>query len=175
MLAPLLSPAATGFNGLLDPVEPGLACGSDTAHMSLFGYDPRLLYRGRGAYESMGAGLEMSPGDIAFKCNFATYDPSSGLVLHRRVDRRFEEAGPLLCSALDGLLLPSFPQHAVSCKYATEHRCGVVVKGSGLTDAISGTDPLKDNLILRVRTLCEGAAAGVLFLHAAASTTANIL
>jgi len=25
----------------MDPVESGLACGSDTAHMSLFGYDPR--------------------------------------------------------------------------------------------------------------------------------------
>lgn len=44
--------------------------------------------------------------------------------------------------------LPSFPQHEVSVKYATEHRCGVVVRGAGLTDAISGTDPLKDNLPL---------------------------
>lgn len=40
----------------MDPVEPGLACGSDTAHLSLFGYDPRTYYRGRGAFESMGAG-----------------------------------------------------------------------------------------------------------------------
>ncbi len=56
-----------GANGLMDPVEPvrtsstlsvaarftqvllffvqGLACGSDTAHMSMFGYDPRTHYR----------------------------------------------------------------------------------------------------------------------------------
>lgn len=61
--------ASGGASGLLDPVEPGLACGSDTAHLSLLGYDPRLYYRGRGAFESMGAGLPMSPGDIAFKVN----------------------------------------------------------------------------------------------------------
>jgi hypothetical protein len=33
--------AAAGVNGLMDPVEPGLACGSDTAHMNILGYDPR--------------------------------------------------------------------------------------------------------------------------------------
>lgn len=32
--------AQTGRAGLMDPVEPGLSCGSDTAHMSIFGYDP---------------------------------------------------------------------------------------------------------------------------------------
>ncbi len=50
-----------------------------------------------------------------------------------------------------GLSLPSFPQYTVRVKYATEHRCGVVVHGGGLTDAITGTDPLKDNLPLLVQ------------------------
>ncbi|KAL4518101.1 hypothetical protein Ndes2526B_g01464 [Nannochloris sp. 'desiccata'] len=141
--------AAAGYNGLIDPVEPGLACGSDTAHMSLFGYDPRQLYRGRGAYESMGAGLSMQPGDIAFKCNFATLDPETKIVLHRRADRRFEQEGPVLCSAVDNLQVPGYPEHKIFVKYATEHRCGVVVRGPGLTDTITGTDPLKDNLPLQ--------------------------
>ncbi|KAI8467172.1 MAG: 2,3-bisphosphoglycerate-independent phosphoglycerate mutase-domain-containing protein [Monoraphidium minutum] len=140
--------AAGGLNGLMDSVEPGLACGSDTSHMNILGYDPRRYYRGRGAFESMGAGLPMAPGDIAFKSNFATLNPATGVVEKRRADRKFEHLGPPLCAALDGLRLPSFPQHAVSVRYATEHRCGVVVRGPGLTDAITGTDPLKDNLPL---------------------------
>lgn len=137
--------ASAGVNGLMDPVEVGLACGSDTAHLSLLGYDPRVYYRGRGAFESMGAGLAMIPGDIAFKSNFATLDEKTGIVISRRADRHFEEEGPILCAALDGLKLPSFPQYEVSVRYATEHRCGVVVKGPYLSGNISGTDPLKDN------------------------------
>ena len=51
--------ASQGIFGLHDPVSSGLACGSDTAHMSIFGYDPLKLYDGRGSFESMGAGLSM--------------------------------------------------------------------------------------------------------------------
>ncbi|XP_050381574.1 uncharacterized protein LOC126798607 [Argentina anserina] len=146
--------ASAGVNGLMDPVEVGLGCGSDTAHLSLMGYNPRVYYRGRGAFESMGAGLAMSPGDIAFKSNFATLDEKSGIVISRRADRHFEKEGPILCAALDGLKLPSFPEYEVRVRYATEHRCGVVVKGPSLSGNISGTDPLKDNrLILQAEAL----------------------
>lgn len=40
------------------------------------------------------------------------------------------------------------------CRYATEHRCGVVVSGPGLCGNISGSDPLKDHrLLLKVKPL----------------------
>ncbi|KAK4803965.1 hypothetical protein SAY86_003782 [Trapa natans] len=152
--------ASAGVNGLMDPVEVGLACGSDTAHLSLLGYNPRVYYRGRGAFESMGAGLAMSPGDIAFKSNFATLDEKTGVVVSRRADRHFEEEGPILCAALDGMKLPSFPDYEVRVRYATEHRCGVVVKGPKLSGNISGTDPLKDNrLLLKAQPLDESEEA----------------
>ena len=138
--------------------------------MSLFGYDPRLMYRGRGAFESMGAGLEMRLGDIAFKSNFATLDVGAGTVLQRRADRRFDEEGPALCAALDGLAIPGFPEHRIAVKYATEHRCGVVVRGPGLSDAISGTDPLKDNLPLLAAAPLDGSRAAA---HTAAVVVEN--
>ena len=147
--------ASCGVNGLLDPVEPGRACGSDTAHMSVFGYDPRVHYRGRGAFESIGAGLSMQPGDIAFKSNFATMDRVTGIVTSRRADRNFEGMGPELCAALDGLKLKDFPDHSISVMYATEHRCAVRVRGPGLSDAITGTDPLKDKYV-SYSISCEG-------------------
>ncbi|KAG5034643.1 hypothetical protein JHK87_009553 [Glycine soja] len=42
----------------------------------------------------------------------------------------------------------NYYQAAPTSRYATEHRCGVVVKGPNLSGNISGTEPLKDNHIL---------------------------
>ncbi|RLN72042.1 hypothetical protein BBJ28_00006736 [Nothophytophthora sp. Chile5] len=139
--------AGGGLTGLMDPVEPGYACGSDTAHMSILGYNPFVHYRGRGSFEAMGAGLAMDKGDVAFKCNFATVKPDENgqlIVEKRRVDRNFPAWGIELCTFLDGLTLPEFPSLRVATKYATEHRCGIVFKGPGLCDKMTGTDPLKD-------------------------------
>lgn len=141
--------AKSGLNGLLDSVGPSLACGSDTAHLSILGYSPWIYYRGRGAFESMGAGIDMEPGDIAFKSNFATMDPETGVIVSRRADRNFEQEGPMLCSYLNGTIIPEYPMYKILVQYATEHRCGVCIRGPDLSDCISGTDPLKDGLALR--------------------------
>lgn len=141
--------ARYGINGLLDPVEPGLACGSDTAHLSLFQYDPRIWYRGRGAFESIGAGIDMESGDIAFKSNFATLDESSQIVVSRRADRNFEVVGPELCNYLNLKFKAFYDEYQITFQYATEHRCGIRIRGPGLSDRITNTDPLKDGLALR--------------------------
>lgn len=91
-----------------------------------------------------------------FQSNFATVDDATGIVTSRRADRHFEELGPVLCTALNGCQLPNFPHYQVNVRYATEHRCGVVVRGPGLSGNISGTDPLKDNLPLRVAQGLDG-------------------
>jgi len=114
--------------------------------MSIFGYNPLNLYNGRGAFEAMGAGLEMEPGlEIAFKCNFAYVNDETGIVERRRVDREFGQWGTGLCKVLDKLVIPGYEDYKVSCQYATEHRCGLKVSGPGLTYHISGQDPLHDN------------------------------
>ena len=52
----------------------------------------------------------------------------------------------------------------MSVRYATEHRCGVVVSGPGLSDCISGTDPLRDNLPLLVRSSASHQGKGRLIV-----------
>ena len=84
-------------------------------------------------------------GDIAFKSNFAYMDLETGIVEKRRVDRHFPDWGIPLCDALSGIPIPGYPDHSVEAKYGTEHRCGFRVRGPGLSNAITGNDPLKDN------------------------------
>jgi 2,3-bisphosphoglycerate-independent phosphoglycerate mutase len=66
--------AKGGLVGQLDPISPGIRPGSDVANLALLGYDPAKYYTGRGALEALGAGIELRPGDVAFRCNFATVD-----------------------------------------------------------------------------------------------------
>jgi len=108
--------AQNGICGLHDPVQAGLSCGSDTAHMSIFGYNPLNLYNGRGAFEAMGTGIEMLPKyDIAFKCNFAYINDETEIVERRRCDREFSHWGVELCQVLDGMEIPGYPDYKVSC------------------------------------------------------------
>jgi 2,3-bisphosphoglycerate-independent phosphoglycerate mutase len=116
--------------------------------MSIFGYDPLKLYDGRGSFESMGAGLDMNVGDIAFKSNFAYMNLETGIVERRRVDRTFADWGVPLCDSLNGLKVPGYPDHVIKCMHATEHRCGITICGPNLSSQITGTDPLKDYLPL---------------------------
>lgn len=67
----------------------------------------------------------------------------------RRVDREFPEWGLPLIEALNGMRVPGHEDHYITVLHATEHRCGVKLSGPNLSDEITGTDPLKDNLPLK--------------------------
>ena len=120
----------------MDPVDVGLACGSDTAHLSIFGYNPFKVYRGRGSFETIGSGIDMDHSDIAFKCNFAYINDATSVVERRRADREFHFWGLDLIKAIDGIKL-TFKEKddaLVTVKHATEHRVGLKINHPDLTD-----------------------------------------
>ncbi|MDD2533428.1 MAG: cofactor-independent phosphoglycerate mutase [Eubacteriales bacterium] len=64
--------AREGLAGLVKTVPDTLAPGSDTANMSVMGYDPERYYTGRSPLEAISMSIEMEPGDIAFRTNMVT-------------------------------------------------------------------------------------------------------
>jgi 2,3-bisphosphoglycerate-independent phosphoglycerate mutase len=64
--------AREGTIGLIDTVPKGYKPGSDVAILSVLGYDPVTCYTGRGPLEAASMGVELVPGDLAFRCNLVT-------------------------------------------------------------------------------------------------------
>jgi 2,3-bisphosphoglycerate-independent phosphoglycerate mutase len=81
--------ARDGRNGYVTTVGEGIAPESDIAVLSILGYDPHEHHTGRGPLESVGAGIEVRDGDLAYRVNFATVeaDTNGWEILDRRVGR----------------------------------------------------------------------------------------
>ena len=64
--------AREGLCGLTKTVPDGMKPGSDTANLSVLGYDPRTCYTGRSPLEAVSMGIDLLPTDVAYRCNLVT-------------------------------------------------------------------------------------------------------
>ncbi len=64
--------AAKGEIGLVHTIPEGMSPGSDTANLSVLGYDPKQYYTGRSPLEALSIGVEMQKSDVALRCNLVT-------------------------------------------------------------------------------------------------------
>ena len=58
--------------GLVHTIPEGMSPGSDTANMSVCGYDPKIYYTGRSPLEALSIGVEMKDTDVAIRTNVVT-------------------------------------------------------------------------------------------------------
>ena len=58
--------------GMVCTVPEDMAPGSDTANLSVIGYDPKKYYSGRSPLEALSIGAEMDEKDVSFRCNLVT-------------------------------------------------------------------------------------------------------
>jgi 2,3-bisphosphoglycerate-independent phosphoglycerate mutase len=130
--------AAQSVLGLTQPAGPGITVGSGPGHLALFGYDPIEYEIGRGALEALGVGFELGPQDVAARGNFCSVD-ENGIITDRRAGRIPTEAARELVKILRTVKADGVEFFVELVK---EHRFAFVMRGPGLSDALSETDPL---------------------------------
>lgn len=139
--------AAESACGLHTPVAIGITPGSGPGHLALFGYDP-LEYRiGRGILEALGLGMQVSPTDVAIRCNYSTL--KDGIVTDRRAGRIPTEQSAKLTQRLQSEI-GEIDGVRITFGAGLEHRLAVVMRFSrelkpGSAD-INDTDPQQSGL-----------------------------
>lgn len=129
--------AAQSALGLADPVAPGITPGSGPGHLGIFGYDPLQFEIGRGVLEALGIDFDLGPNDVAARGNFCTVD-ADGKLTDRRAGRIATNVNVELVKVLRTIKIPGVQVFVETVK---EHRFVLVLRGKGLGDALTETDP----------------------------------
>ena len=70
--------------GMVDTILEGMSPGSDTANLSVIGYNPREYYTGRSPLEALSIGVPMKETDVALRCNIVTLSQEEGIPYEQR-------------------------------------------------------------------------------------------
>ena len=140
---PVLDAIATQHqSGMMNPLLPGLPVDTHTGVSIIFGLPPRVAASlKRGPIEASGIDLDLQHGDLLFRANLATIeniDRHSFRILDRRA-QRIKQGVDALCASLQDIRLPD--NISASLHPATHHRCVLRLRGPGLSDKVTDTDP----------------------------------
>lgn len=88
--------------GMVHTIPDGMAPGSDTANLSVMGYNPRKYYSGRSPLEALSIGVPMKETDIALRCNIVTLSEEEGVPFSERtiIDHSSGEISTADCAVL---------------------------------------------------------------------------
>ena len=134
--------AKNSAQGRMIPVAPGITPGSGPGHLGLFGYDPLEFQVGRGVIEALGLGVELKPGDVCARANFATLD-EKGIVTDRRAGRIATEVCEKLCALL-AAKVKKIGDTEIIIRAGKEHRFVVIFRGKGLEGPLTDADPNRE-------------------------------
>lgn len=102
--------SVTAEIGMVRTIPEGMQPGSDTANLSVMGYDPKKYYTGRSPLEALSIGVDMKETDVALRCNLVTISETEGkpyakqtILDHSSDEISTEDAAVLLRAAVDVL------------------------------------------------------------------------
>ena len=117
--------------GMVHTVPAGMSPGSDTANLSVVGYDPKKYYSGRSPLEALSIGVDMSLTDVSFRCNVITVSEGDGayedqtIMDHSSGEISSEEAAVLIETIKEELKYEGYDFYAgVSYRHLTVWKDG---------------------------------------------------
>lgn len=117
--------------GMVNTVPEGMAPGSDTANLSVLGYDPRRYYSGRSPLEALSIGVPMKEDDIAFRCNLVTLTEDEGKAYGEQtiIDHSSGEISTSDCAVLLEALRKALENDIYKFYLGTSYRHCMIWKG----------------------------------------------
>lgn len=153
--------AKHGEVGLLQTIPKGLEPGSDTANLSVLGYDPRLYYTGRSPLEAVSMGVSLEEEDITFRCNLVTLSEEEPYEQKRVLDHSADEISTAEAEQLITAIQQQFQTEFMKFYSGISYRHLLVWKGGSLDLQLT---PPHDILEKRIQNyLPQGENAQILF------------
>lgn len=129
--------------GMVRTVPEDMAPGSDTANLSVIGYDPKKYYSGRSPLEALSIGAEMDEKDVSFRCNLVTLTEEQDryedrvILDHSSGEISTKEAADLLEALREGLKREGYAFYA-----GTSYRHLLIQKEGKVVDLTAPHDIL---------------------------------
>src|SRR4051794_6798727 len=97
--------AANADVGRAAVIPTGLPPGSDVGNMAILGFDPARYHTGRAPIEAAAMGVELAPGEVAFRCNLVTLsDDDPPVMVDFAAGHPTNEQSHAIVAALDAAL-----------------------------------------------------------------------
>lgn len=138
--------AKRGEIGLLHTIPEGMKPGSDTANLSVIGYDPKKYYTGRSPLEALSIGVPMEDGDVALRCNLVTLSEEEPYEEKRIIDHSSGEISTRDAAVLVEALRKELENETYQFYVGTSYRHCLIWKNGRVVELAAPHDHLTETI-----------------------------
>ncbi len=129
--------------GMVHTIPEGMKPGSDTANLSVIGYDPAVYYSGRSPLEALSIGVPMAEDDIALRCNIVTISEDDVPFEQQRIiDHSSSEISTEDCAVLLRAVSQQLADETYQFYVGTSYRHCLIWKGGSVVELTQPHDVL---------------------------------
>lgn len=129
--------------GMVHTIPDGMKPGSDTANLSVLGYDPKKYYSGRSPLEALSIGVPMKDTDIALRCNIVTLSEEEGPFEQRKIiDHSSSEISTEDCAVLLQAVAKELANETYKFFVGTSYRHCLIWESGQVIDLVQPHDVL---------------------------------